>query len=1145
MDETEKPDVAQAPPLSPGGAGSGLFAGLTMSGMGSSPVVSSESSTMKTPTSTPVIPAKTVQENPTEANTSSNSISVSDPPEMPLGHDHDDTEASEADPVNPVSRDVESAPVTDKLLGLLNTSPTDSEIETETKPPVNEETESAVMVESPAESTSDKVSVPASSSAADVASNTTTSSTSYSSMFGMSSWFGSPSTNASASATNSEQVTEKTDNASVQKDNITIDSKETDSVDSSPVNAPSTEISESPATTAEMQPPEKETQPESVNGTNQDLPEQQSLTVDTETKEAEPPAPSRKEMDVKDQQALDDAFHQEASTALKTPNHQAISTNLEMDAPTDEKRTGAPSTSEKPKAPSQSVPPPAPNANIPTNNHHSHIRGLGHLHPDTPVPNADICLRLLRKFAHKTRPRITTNYGGSKSQSIMSYMFGEKDDPTFVPYRILMEILYESGQELSEELQDESETENIVLGVLGESGNTMDMARRAMAAFCFVFSTWGHASAHQYERKDTKTREGFSDLLAAVFNAASTLVAHGCLDGIVTIIGDDMGGEASEAKAIPIANLFTESVLAADLNPERNELAAMKFLLSAGTRVLDDSGEAMLGGSHLLQTIRMLYHIFLTTESTSNKITARAALQQLVTHVFTRMAIVDTKMKQEPEAAKKWVTEDNFPTEHHRNAFLVLRAICKLSMRSMPDGNGTSNGSTPTHMHSHIGYQTSNSSEMWDGAQQKASSHGSDSSSLPPPTKLHYTNERNSREHAQLIYTSAIHPALESKILALDLIHYVLTHTKFPPGFIMRSGPQFHAAIRNYLCVSLLKNCTSAETHVVNLSLRIFVPLVRNFRTILKNEIEAFVTNVFFVILDSPNSSADHKGIVVRTFDEICSDPATLAEIFLNYDCDLSAQDLFHRIVFTLSKVSRTGLHDTAASSFSIMGGSSASRMEKTRFETRELRLDAMKALRQVLASLHACMVKPMASNAKGSMSREQQVKLVEEALDEVHDDGSPGMTPTNGGVNPVEVYDSKKKRRAEEAEAILRFNQKPTAGISYAAKCGHIDGEDPGDVARYLLSNKDLLDKTMIGEYLGREAEYQNGFCLKVLHEYVRLMDFADLLFDDAIRFFLSGFRLPGEAQKVSCSLYGFARKFVNFQLTRPKYRSFLVVIL
>jgi brefeldin A-inhibited guanine nucleotide-exchange protein len=115
-----------------------------------------------------------------------------------------------------------------------------------------------------------------------------------------------------------------------------------------------------------------------------------------------------------------------------------------------------------------------------------------------------------------------------------------------------------------------------------------------------------------------------------------------------------------------------------------------------------------------------------------------------------------------------------------------------------------------------------------------------------------------------------------------------------------------------------------------------------------------------------------------------------------------------------------------------------------------------------------------------------------------------------------VQIYDSKKKRREEESEAILRFSQKPSAGISYAGKCGLLDGSDPSDVARYLLQNKDVLDKTQIGDYLGREAEYQKGFALNVLNAYVEMMDFQDLEFDDAIRYYLSGFRLPGEAQKV-----------------------------
>ena len=299
---------------------------------------------------------------------------------------------------------------------------------------------------------------------------------------------------------------------------------------------------------------------------------------------------------------------------------------------------------------------------------------------------------------------------------------------------------------------------------------------------------------------------------------------------------------------------------------------------------------------------------------------------------------------------------------------------------------------------------------------------------------------------------------------------------------------------------------------MINKSLRVFVPIFRDFRSILKAEIEAFVTNVFFVILDSKNSPIEHKSLVVTLFEEICSDPTTLAEIFLNYDCDLSAVDLFHRIVNTLSKVARSMEmeEDPSSSTISLVAGAGALRMEKMRNDHRELRLAAMRALRQVLASLHASIVEPMVS----SDTKEEEK---DDAPNEENGFVPASPTPSDPGKKSlVQIYDSKKKRREEESEVILRFNQKPSAGIAYAAKCGHVDGADPVDVARYLLKNKDVLDKTLIGEYLGREPEYQNGFSMKVLHAYVNMMDFENLMFDDAIRFYLSGFRLPGEAQKV-----------------------------
>jgi hypothetical protein len=736
---------------------------------------------------------------------------------------------------------------------------------------------------------------------------------------------------------------------------------------------------------------------------------------------------------------------------------------------------------------------------------------MGRIDKHTPILHSDVCMKLLRKFAFKTRSKIATNYGGSKSRSILSYIVSEKEDLTMVAYRELMNVLWDHGkidpeeyyqdwQQQDETMDSSSSSEQVIDGILGHEGDDMTRTRHAMAAFVNVASVWGHASSRYLETQNKKTRVAFSELLIACVDTAALLVAHGCLDGVM--IG--IGRSSATLEYHPAINMLAQSVFNSDLTMEQNELVAMKFLLTTGCREFGKgSADALMRGSHLLQSIRTLYHIYLTTESQSNKTTAKASLQQLVSSVFARVVRTDEFREGMQH------TSDGFPSENHRDAFLVLRSICKLSMRNLPDQSAG--------LQSHIGIASSGSNITWNGMDDSQRAVGDGNERMNDPL------EQQRERHAELIYTAAIHPALESKLLALDLIFHVLQKTDFSRGFITRAGSQFHAAVRNYLCVSLLKNCTSNDTQAVNVSLRLFVPLVRSFRTILKNEIEAFVTNVFFVILDSKNSPAEHKSIVVNTFEEICSDPSTLAEIFLNYDCDMSAVDLFHRIVNTLSKIARTGLQEPRSNGISFMGGASAARQERERSESRELRLDAMKALRQVLASLHASTIEPLRPrDSQWNMATAQGDVPVDAAMMNSGGNDVPASPSTDSadtsGQKLVEMYGSKKKRRAEESEAILRFNQKPSAGIVYAVKCGHIDGEDPADVAQYLLKNKDAFEKAMIGEYLGREPEYQGGFSLKVLHEYVRLIDFEGLGFDEAIRLFLSGFRLPGEAQKVCC---------------------------
>jgi len=733
----------------------------------------------------------------------------------------------------------------------------------------------------------------------------------------------------------------------------------------------------------------------------------------------------------------------------------------------------------------------------------------------------------------------------------------------------------------------DTESDAVIESILGHSGNSPAKARKTIATFVQLTNTWCRSSAESAELASLKERDNkgavdvgvvTAELLALCIDTASSLVAHGCLDEVYLRLGganyndddddgddditdgNNVGGEgeveannnssisSSSDPLIKMAvNMLVESVCIADVSTERTELSALKFLLTTGCRVASVTGaEPMIRGTHLLQTVRVCSQIYLHTDVASNKITAKAALQQLVVTVFVRLersiercrleelmaaaavasatntTTIDTDGeteegyvvvgKFEKRGSVSSMTLDaaapTFSTQDHRDAYLILRSLCKLSMQT----SSASRAAAPSAV-----VMTSTGGGGGGGTEGSASAP----SPIPPPPNLSYD------------------PALESRILALQLLLHILRHSS--SSCLLHAGPQFHYAIRQYLCTSLLKNTTSLDTNMVELSLRIFVPLIRNFRSLLKTEIEAFVTNVFFVILDSKNSTVQHKLLVVTLFEEICSDATTLAEIFLNYDCDLSAVDLFSRIVNALGKVARVGLSDStgsngvsgaASSSLQFVAGAGAVRAEMTRLDHRELRLAAMKAMRQVLASLHASIVTPI----NGDKGNRDDISLDEanfqlKGLSLVHTEekkeSEEGETTSKKTL--VEMYDSKKKRREEESKAALKFNAKPQDGLKYAAECGHLDITDPVDVARYLLQNKDVFEKAMIGEYLGREKEWQDGFALKVLRAYGDALDFKDMKFDDAIRYYLSGFRLPGEAQKIDRIMEVFAARYTE----------------
>lgn len=105
--------------------------------------------------------------------------------------------------------------------------------------------------------------------------------------------------------------------------------------------------------------------------------------------------------------------------------------------------------------------------------------------------------------------------------------------------------------------------------------------------------------------------------------------------------------------------------------------------------------------------------------------------------------------------------------------------------------------------------------------------------------------------------------------------------------------------------------------------------------------------------------------------------------------------------------------------------------------------------------------------------------------------------------------------------KGITLFNRKPSKGIEFLIGTQKI-GRSPEDVASFLKKTSGL-NETIIGDYLGEREE----FPLKVMHAYVDSFNFKEMDFGEAIRFFLRGFRLPGEAQKIDRIMEKFAERY------------------
>eukprot|EP00984_Skeletonema_dohrnii_P005154 scaffold1815_cov147-Skeletonema_dohrnii-CCMP3373.AAC.6 len=600
-------------------------------------------------------------------------------------------------------------------------------------------------------------------------------------------------------------------------------------------------------------------------------------------------------------------------------------------------------------------------------------------------------------------------------------------------------------------------------------------------------------------------------------------------------------------------------------------LSFLGYVVESITRASDSPSEAVQTGmakallaimtcskcgvheAAMLQAVRSTFHVYLVGKSPAGKDIAKRTLVDMLKCVFNRMEAYDLMYRDEEQSAAKQGSEainlqsqsrneddetvgtattaatngsapsasadkapssddtTGFASQYHTDSYLLFRALCKLSSKTLPGDenvNVTTLGASSTAM---------------------AASFFSTTPAVDPL-------------------------ALSSKILSLDLILSVFEHC----GDAFRNGEKFIYAVQSYLCVSLLKNCMSNQTAVAHLSLKIFLLLVKKFKNQLKAEIEVFVLNIFLRVLESPNSPFEQKVLVLEALRALCADPQMLTQLFLNYDCDFDAVNLYKDIVY----------HVTRISAKTCAQPNSNTVTKKVADQELELSRTGLEVLVVILRSFLKALNLPggddaFESDGSSSLSLLRQNLKLDPSMD--GDANDENMSPDkdrdlSGQSTPLkdDASETQLERDTSALEIVNAFDKKRTAqqnfeigkvkftlslksGLNFFIDNGFLK-LDAQDMARFLHENSETLDKTQIGEVLGKEpdaafvkvdgADPENGgkgFFLRVLHHYGERMDFTGLMFDDGIRLFLSGFRLPGEAQKIDRIMEKFAECFTR----------------
>lgn len=583
-------------------------------------------------------------------------------------------------------------------------------------------------------------------------------------------------------------------------------------------------------------------------------------------------------------------------------------------------------------------------------------------------------------------------------------------------------------------------------------------------------------------------------LVETALDCLHKLIAYGHLGGEAGLEGG--------RNVVMATQLFNLVCGCADNSaPDSVILQVIKVLLTAVA-----SSSFQVHGDCLLAAVKTCYNIVLSSKNSVNQATAKATLTQMVSLVCKRMESEAQNSEQSRVSAAsvegKLAVISNGKPEMPE---LGTSVTSEIGEAESENGNGASSADVSLQELQNLAVDAD--IKGLEAALGKAVLSEGEMKTGGGAELAHLAVDQRD---AQLVFRTVCKMSMKdgnddlvsrTKILSLELLQGLLENISNGSA----ANLVFLDSVKAYLCYALLRACVSPNLSIFELSCGIFNVLLQRFRECLKAEIGIFYPIIILRSLESPESPVHNRTVVLKLLDKLCLDSQLLTDIFINYDCDLEATNLFERMVNSLSKIAQGTLIPEHAGVVT---------------QNTPLKSSSLQCLVNVLKSLVQWTARQQESGTNWESA------AIEATIGGTAADVSRGWASFDGNEaevreDPQADFGKAKAHKSTLEAAVAEFNRKPEKGVNYLVEYKLVD-RNAKAVAQFLRTAPGL-NKTMIGDYLGQHED----FPLSVMYAYVDDFNFSGLKFDQAIREFLKGFRLPGEAQKIDRIMEKFAERF------------------